>query len=131
MRQVPRPISVQIERATDATLGLACGGRLDDVHLIEQRGRQRGEVRLLRVDLIRRDEYFPVQHRPNLGQTAYVHRGSNARIAIDLHTGDALKRVGDGHVGQCADAFRGDAVLDTRSQALHFDRAYLRLAYAI
>jgi len=130
MRQIPGPISVQIKRTADAALGLAGGGRLDDVHLIEQRGRQCGEVGLLRVDLIRRDEDLTVHHGADLRQAAYIHRGADARIAIDLHAGDALKRVRDGDVGQLADALRRDAVLDIRSQALQFDRAYLRLTHA-
>ena len=67
------------------------GGRLDDVHLVEQRRRQRGEVGLLRVDLIRRDEYFAVQHGADLRQAAHVHRGSDACVAVDLHAGDALQ----------------------------------------
>ena len=90
MRQVPGPIGVQVERTADAALGLGGRGRLDDVHLIEESGRQRGEVGLLRVDLIRRDEHFTVQHGADLGQAANVHRRSNARVAIDLHAGDAL-----------------------------------------
>ena len=130
MRQIPGPIGVKIERTRDAARGLTCGGRLDDVHLIEQCCRQCGEVGLLRVDLIRRNEYFTVQHGADLRQAAHVHRRSDARVAVDLHAGDALKRVRDGHVGQLTDALRRDAVLDTRCQALHFDRANLRLAYA-
>src|SRR5262249_55229191 len=103
------------------------GRRFDHVDLTEQRGWQGGEVGLLRVDLIRRNEYFTVQHGADLRQAAHVHRGPDARVAVDLHAGDALQRVGDGPVGQLTDVLRRDAVLDTRSEALHLDRAFLRL----
>src|SRR6185369_17183245 len=115
----------------DAGLGLACCGRLDDVHLIEQSSRQRGEVGLLRVDLIWRNENFAIQHGADLRQTTNVHRGSDARIAVDLHAGDALERIRDSHVGQCTDALRRIAVHDTWSQALRLDSFYLRLTYAV
>src|ERR1700758_4681590 len=104
MRQIPGPKGMQIDRTADAAKRLGRGGRLDDIHLIEQGGRERGEVGLWRVDLIRRNEYFTVQHSPYLGQTAYVHGRSDARVAVDLHAGDTLERVGDGHVGQLTDA---------------------------
>src|SRR5581483_6182808 len=62
---------------------------------------------------------------------AHVHRASNTPVAVDLHAGDALKRIRDGHVGQRADALRRNAVLDTWSQTLHFNGFYLRLTYAV
>jgi len=60
---------------------------------------------LLRVDLIRRDEYFAVQQRADLRQAAYAHRRAYPRVAIDLHAGDALQGVGDRRVRQLANAF--------------------------
>src|SRR5882762_3248188 len=130
MRQSPGPKGMQIDRPADAAKGLGGGGRLDDIHLVEQRGRQRSEVGLWRVDLIRRNEYFTVQHSPHLGQPAYVHGRSNATVAVDLHAGDTLQRVRDGHVRQLPDALRRNAVLDTIGEALDLDRLYLRLPYA-
>ena len=130
MGQVPRPERVQVERPADTGGRLGRGGRLDDVHLIEQGGRQRGEVRLLGVDLVRRDEDLAVEHGTHLGQAANVHRGSDARVAIDLNARDALQGIGDGRVGQLADALGRDAVLDALRLALDVDCADLRGADA-
>ena len=128
--QIPGTIGVQIQRATDAAIGGAGGGRLDHVDAVEQRGRHHAEVRLLRVDLVGGDEHLAVEHGAHFRQAAHIHRGAHAGVAVDLHAGDALQRVGDGHVGQLADAFGGDAVLDVRGQALQLDRAHLRGAHA-
>ncbi len=128
-RQVPGPEGVQVERAGDASFGEVGGAGLDDVDLVEQRRRYRGEVRLLRVDLVGRHEHFAVQHRADLRQAPDVHLCSHAGVAVDLHARDALQRIGEGDIGQGADALCRDAVLDVGCQALQFDRAYLRLTH--
>ena len=124
--EIPRPVRMQVDRAADTAIGGAGCRGFDHVHAVEQGRRQHGEVRLLRIDLVGRDEYFAVQHGADLRQSAYVHRGAHACIAIDLHTGHALQRVGDRGVGQGADVLCRDAVLDIGSIAFEIDRADLR-----
>jgi hypothetical protein len=128
--EIPGSVGMQVDGAADAAIGFIGGGRFDHVHAVEQRGRQHGEVWLLRVDLVRGNEHFAVQHGADLRQATHVHRGTHTGIAIDLHASDALQGVGDGGVGQRTDVFRGDAVLDVGSVAFQVDGAYLRSAHA-
>src|SRR3546814_4670503 len=58
-------------------------------------------------------------------ETANRHEASFATIALDRHTGDALKRFGDILVGQLAHVLGDDRIDDRDILALQVDRGAL------
>ena len=136
-RIVERLAGDEVDRARDAAFDHVGGDVLEHFDTAEQFGRDVVEGQ--GPAAIGREDVAPVQLGPDIGEAADDDAGAFDREAVrivgafeaaDVHTGDALQRLGDRPVGQRADIFGVDGVDDSVGFALEILGRFQRAAEA-